>query len=82
MLIALLRRGPGGLLLAVLLVAFALFASIASGPPRQPEPYEPPPPCRLVASPAGAWSDARCLHAPARHHGSSAERGGRAGAGP
>jgi hypothetical protein len=73
MLIALLRRGPGGLLVAVLLVALALLASIASGPRRRPEPYEPPPPCRLVPGPAGAWSNARCLHAPARHH--SARRG-------
>jgi hypothetical protein len=65
-LISLLRR-PGGLVLVVLLVAFALLASMASGPPRRPEPYEPPPPCRLVPSPAGAWSDAQCLRAPARH---------------
>jgi hypothetical protein len=69
MLTWLLRRGPGGLLLlVVLLVALALLASVASGPPRRPEPYEPPPPCRLVPSPAGAWSDAQCLRAPARHH--------------
>ena len=81
MLIALLRR-PGGLLLVVLLVGFALVASIASGPPRRPKPYEPPPPCRLVPGPAGAWSDAQCLRAPARHHQArSAERRGRPGAG-
>jgi hypothetical protein len=48
MLTWLLRRDPGALLLVVLLVALALLASIASGPPRSPEPYEPPPPCRLV----------------------------------
>jgi hypothetical protein len=82
MLIALRRRGPGGLLLVVLLVALALLASIASGPPRRPDPYMPPPPCRLVPGPAGAWSDARCLRAPARHHQArSAARWGRPGAG-
>jgi hypothetical protein len=81
MLIALLRR-PGGLLLVVLLVGFVLVASIASRPPRRPEPYEPPPPCRLVPGPVGAWSDAQCLRAPARHHQARiAERRGRPGAG-
>jgi hypothetical protein len=65
-LIWLLRR-PGGALLIVLLVAFALLASTAIEAPQPPKPYEPPPSCRLVAGPAGAWSDARCLHAPARH---------------
>jgi hypothetical protein len=64
-LIWLLRR-PGGALLVVLLVAFALLASTAIQEPQPPKPYEPPPPCRLVPSPAGAWRDARCLHAPAR----------------
>ncbi len=66
MLIWLVRR-LGGLLLVVLLVAFALLASMATGEREPPRPYEPPPPCRLVPSPAGAWGDARCLHAPARH---------------
>jgi hypothetical protein len=79
MLIALLRRA-GGLLL-VLLVGVALLASIASGPARRPEPYEPPPPCRLVPGPAGAWSDAQCLRAPARHRASGVDRRGRRGAG-
>jgi hypothetical protein len=65
-LIWLLRR-PGGAFLVVLLIAFALLASTTIEEPQPPKPYEPPPPCRLVPSPAGAWSDARCLHAPARH---------------
>jgi hypothetical protein len=68
-LIWLLRR-PGGQVLVVLLVAFALLASFATGKPEPPKPYEPPPPCRLVPSPAGAWRDARCLHAPARQQAS------------
>lgn len=59
----LVRRDGGGLLL----VAFALLASIAAEPPRRPKPYEPSPPCRLVPSRAGAWRDAQCLRAPARH---------------
>jgi hypothetical protein len=61
-----LLRSLGGVLV-VLLVALALLAAMAAGPPRRPEPYEPPPPCRLVPSRAGAWSDATCLRAPARH---------------
>jgi hypothetical protein len=61
----LLRRRGGGVLLG-LLVALALLAAMAAGPPHRPEPYEPPP-CRLVPSRAGAWSDAKCLRAPARH---------------
>jgi hypothetical protein len=65
-LIRLLHR-PGGWVLVLLLVVFALLASFATGEPESPKPYEPPPPCRLVPSPAGAWRDARCLHAPARH---------------
>jgi hypothetical protein len=69
-LIWLLRR-PGGQVLVVLLVAFALLASLATGEREAPKPYEPPPPCRLVPSPAGAWRDARCLHAPARQQASS-----------
>jgi hypothetical protein len=68
-LIWLLRR-PGGQVLVVLLVAFALLASLATGEREAPKPYEPPPPCRLVPSPAGAWRDARCLHAPARQQAS------------
>jgi hypothetical protein len=59
------RRGGG--VLVVLLVPLALLASMAAGPPRRPGPCEPPPPCRLVPSRAGAWSDATCLRAPARH---------------
>jgi hypothetical protein len=81
MLIGLLRRGPGDLLLVVLLVALALLALMAAGPPQRPEPYEPPPPCRLVPSPAGAWSHAECLRAPARHHAIRVDRRGRPGAG-
>jgi hypothetical protein len=81
MLIALLRCGPGGLLPVVLLVAVALLASIASWPPRRPEPYEPPPPCWLFPSPAGAWSDTECLRAPARHHAIRIDRRGQQGAG-
>jgi hypothetical protein len=69
-LIWLLRR-PGGAFLVVLLVAFTLLASTAIEEPQPPKPYEPPPPCRLVPSPAGAWRDARCLHAPARQQASS-----------
>jgi hypothetical protein len=80
MLIGLLRRGPGDLLLVVLLVALALLALMAAGPPQRPEPYEPPP-CRLVPSPAGAWSHAECLRAPARHHAIRVDRRGRPGAG-
>lgn len=70
MLIWLLRR-PGGQVLVVLLVAFALLASFATDGREPPKPYEPPPPCRLVPSPAGAWRDARCLHASARQQASS-----------
>ncbi len=60
-------RRLGGGVLVLLLVAFALLASMATEEREPPRPYEPPPPCRLVQSPAGAWGDARCLHAPARH---------------
>jgi hypothetical protein len=65
MLIRLGRRSVG-LVLVVLLVVIALLASMATEEREPPRPYEPPP-CRLVPSPAGAWGDARCLHAPARH---------------
>jgi len=61
-----LAQRPGGRVLVVLLVAVALLASFATEERQPPKPYEPPPPCRLVPSPAGAWGDARCLHAPAR----------------
>jgi hypothetical protein len=61
-----LLRSLGGGVLVVLLVALALLASMAAGPSRRPEQYEPPS-CRLVPSRAGAWSDATCLRAPARH---------------
>jgi hypothetical protein len=53
---------PGGLLL----VGFALLASMATDDQEPLKLYELPPPCRLVPSPAGAGRDARCLHAPAR----------------
>lgn len=59
-------RRVGGGVLVVLLVAVALLASMAARPPRRPEPYEPPP-CQWAPSRAGAWSDAQCLRAPARH---------------
>jgi hypothetical protein len=72
MLIWLVRR-LGGLLLVVLLVAFALLASMAIEEREPPRPYEPPPPCRVVPSPAGAWGDARCLHAPARQQAGRAD---------
>lgn len=55
-------RRFGGLLLVVI----ALLAPMATEERERPRPYEPLP-CRLVPSPAGAWRDARCLHAPACH---------------
>jgi hypothetical protein len=61
-----LARRRGDLLAVVPLVAFALLASLTTGKQEPPEPYEPPP-YRLVPSPAGAWGDPGCLHAPARH---------------
>jgi hypothetical protein len=64
-LIRLVRR-LGGRVLVVLLVAFALLAWMATDEQEPPKPHEPSPPCRLGPSPAGAWGDPRCLHAPAR----------------
>jgi hypothetical protein len=61
---------PGGQVLVVLVVAIALLASFATDEREPPKPYEPPP-CRLVPSPAGAWRDARYLHAPAHQQASS-----------
>ena len=62
-----LTRRPTGLFLALVLAVLALMLVLNAKPPKRPRVYEPPAPCRLVPSQAGAWGAAQCLHVPARH---------------
>jgi hypothetical protein len=69
MLLWLIGRSGGRLLVVVVLAGFALLLSMVQEPQQRPRPYEPPPACRLVPDPAGAWGAATCQrpHALARH---------------
>jgi hypothetical protein len=65
------HRCTGRWVLVVLLVTVALLAAMAAGR-HAAQSRTGRRPCRLVPSRAGAWSDATCLRAPARHQAGGA----------